>query len=86
MTRGNGSIHIPVEIFDWEVWPDRRQYYNLEKEDNGVLHISLDERKVPVLNAGWLLRQKLLAYSQRAKKTQLTWKTLPRYEIFLNIN
>lgn len=66
--RDTETIHILVEIFDWEVWPERRRYYNLEEHDNTLIHLSLEERDVPVLNAGWLLRQKILAYSQRQNR------------------
>lgn len=68
LVRGQHSIHIPVEIFDWQVWPDRQQYYNLDWDGNAVIHILIHDQKTPVLNAGWLLRQKILAYAQRHNK------------------
>jgi hypothetical protein len=68
VTRANGQIHIPIEIFDWQVWPDREQYYNLDRDANTPQFLPVSDRQTPLLNPGWLLRQKILAYAQRQKK------------------
>lgn len=68
VVRGQQSIHIPVEIFDWEMWPERQKYYNLDWDSNAVNFILIQDQRTPVLNAGWLLRQKILSYAQRHNK------------------
>ena len=68
VVRGQQTIHIPVEIFDWEVWPERQKYYNLDLDANAVNFILIHDQRTPVLNAGWLLWQKILAFAQRYSK------------------
>lgn len=41
VARGNESIHILVEIFDWQVWPDRQQYYYLDWDGNAVQYLPI---------------------------------------------
>lgn len=62
------TILISIEIFDWEVWPQRQQYYNLDYVANIPQYFTLGDRTAPLLNPGWLLRQKILAFAQRQKK------------------
>lgn len=41
VARDNESIHILVEIFDWQVWPDRQRYYYLEWDGNAVQYLPI---------------------------------------------
>ena len=66
--RGSGTIHIPIEIFDWQVWPERQQYYNLDWEGNEPQYCRVNNRQTPLLGPGWLIRQKILAYAQRQNR------------------
>lgn len=52
VARGNETIHISVEIFDWQVWPNRQQYYNLDWEGNETQYITINNKQTPVLNPG----------------------------------
>lgn len=52
LVRGQQSIHIPVEIFDWQVWPDRQKYSNLDCGGNAVKYILIHDQETLVLNAG----------------------------------
>jgi len=68
--RGNRPIYIPIEIFDWHVWPDRQQYYNLDWDGNAPQSLAVSDRQTSLLNPGWLLRQKILAYAQRQNRSR----------------
>ncbi len=70
VARGIGTIYIPVEIFDWQVWPNRQQYYDLDRDGNTLQCLLINNRQTPLLNPGWLLRQKILAYAQRQNKSR----------------
>ncbi|PVH78043.1 hypothetical protein DL98DRAFT_517016 [Cadophora sp. DSE1049] len=67
--RADSEIYIPVEIFDWHVWPDRQQYYNLDWDANACQLLLVGDRQASLLNTGWLLRQKILAYAQRQNRS-----------------
>lgn len=68
VTQGEETIYIPVEIFDWRVWPDREKYYNLDRIENAPETVTIDNKEIPILSPGWLLRQKILAYAQRKSR------------------
>ncbi|EFY84743.1 27 kDa antigen [Metarhizium acridum CQMa 102] len=63
--RSDGSVkHIKIEIFDVNAWPQRPQY-NLDSPDNDVTMISISGVQVPVFNARWLLREKIVTAFKR---------------------
>ncbi len=63
-----GGTESAVEIFDWEVWPKRKPYYDFNLPGNARSTIKIGTQDVSTLNLGWILRQKILAYSERDKK------------------
>lgn len=66
----SGTLHIPIEIFDWRAWPARQQYYDLDLESNAPQSVPVNNRQTPLLSPAWLLRQKLLAYAQRQNRNR----------------
>lgn len=52
LVRGQQSVYIPVEIFAWQVWPDRQKHSNLDCGGNAVKYILIHDQKTLVLNAG----------------------------------
>ncbi|KAI9742569.1 MAG: hypothetical protein M1818_003709 [Claussenomyces sp. TS43310] len=58
-------IYIPIEIFDWQVWPNRERYYNLDWTEIKPCYLPVDNRRALFLTPGWLLRQKILSYMGR---------------------
>jgi len=63
--RENELIFVDIEIFDEVQWVQRSAYYNLSLPANATQSLNVNGQTVQVLNPSWLLRQKIIAHSNR---------------------
>lgn len=68
--RGTETMYVPVEIFDWQVWPEKREYFNLDREGNTTQSLVVNDQQTHLLSPGWLLHQKILTYSERQNRAR----------------
>jgi hypothetical protein len=63
--RGKKDVLIDVEILDHHVWEERRKDYDLTLSRNKPVRFVVDREELFVLNARWMLRQKILMWNER---------------------
>jgi hypothetical protein len=61
--RNDQRILVDVECFDYTAWPERVGFYDLSLPENATMSVLVDGHPVHILNAQWLLRQKILSYA-----------------------
>jgi hypothetical protein len=75
------GVDIPqVQVYDHHNCPERRTDYDLRLKGNELVDLLVDGHKVFLLNAPWILRQKILTWSdrkgQKMKKNKIDIETL----------
>jgi hypothetical protein len=63
--RNNQRILVDVECFDYTAWPERVGFYDLSLPENATMPVLVDGYPVSTLNVQWLLRQKIISYTER---------------------
>lgn len=66
---------VSFKLLDHYLFPRRRRYYDFDLDRGGNQRViwGLSGKRVRLLNAPWLLRQKILAWGER-KDVQTRWK------------
>jgi hypothetical protein len=63
--RGELEVFVDVKVLDHYVCPERRADYDMRLRENEPHHLLVDGQIVFLLNASWMLRQKILTWSDR---------------------
>jgi hypothetical protein len=70
--RGEKEVLIDVKVFDHHAWAERRPDYDLSLSGNERAKFTIHRQAVFLLNARWMLRQKILTWYSRKGRKKLT--------------
>jgi hypothetical protein len=70
--RGEQEVLIDVKVLDHHVWAERRPDYDLRLSGNKLVELKIFGQVVFLLNAPWMLRQKILTWNDRKGRKRWT--------------